>query len=55
MIYLKKAEQTAETDHHGVRDLVSVMLASIAVGGEESVLDYSRRLDHWTGDIVVSK
>ncbi len=54
MIYLKKAVQTAETDHHSVRDLVSVMLASIAVGGEESVLDYSRRLDQWSGDIVVS-
>jgi sulfopropanediol 3-dehydrogenase len=55
MIYLKKATQTAESDHHDVRDLVSVMLANIKSNGERAVLDYSRRLDHWTGDIVVSK
>lgn len=55
MIYLKTAVQTPETDHYTVRDMVSVMLASIAAGGEASVLDYSRRLDHWTGNIVVSR
>lgn len=55
MIYLKKATATAETESHDVRDLVALMLARIKTGGEEAVLDYSRRLDHWTGDIVVSK
>jgi sulfopropanediol 3-dehydrogenase len=55
MIYLKKAVQTADTDHHSVRDLVSVMLANIATSGEEAALDYSRRLDQWTGDMIVSK
>lgn len=55
MFYLKKASETAETDHHGVRDLVAVMLAGIATGGEKAALDYSRRLDQWTGDIIVSK
>ncbi|MBC7736596.1 MAG: histidinol dehydrogenase [Candidatus Saccharibacteria bacterium] len=54
MIYLKKAVQTAETDHNNARDMVSIMLASITTGGEASVLDYSKRLDHWTGDVVVS-
>ena len=54
MIYLKKAVQTAETDHNNARDMVSVMLASITVGGEASVLDYSKRLDQWTGEIIVS-
>ena len=54
MIYLKKAVQTAEAEHNNARDMVSVMLASITVDGEVSVLDYSRRLDQWTGDIVVT-
>ena len=55
MIYLKKASSTAESDNNDVRDLVSVMLARIAVGGEEAVRDYSRTLDKWTGDIIVSR
>lgn len=55
MIYLKKALKTAETDHYEVRDLVAVMLARIKLEGEDAALDYSRRLDHWTGDIIVSK
>lgn len=55
MLYLKKSAQTTEADSANVRDLVSVMLANIAMGGEKSVLDYSRRLDQWTGDMVVSQ
>jgi sulfopropanediol 3-dehydrogenase len=54
MIYLKKAATTAEADHQDVRDLVSVMLARIAIGGEEAVRDYSRTFDKWEGDIIVS-
>ncbi|MES2916761.1 MAG: histidinol dehydrogenase [Pseudomonadota bacterium] len=55
MIYLKTALTTAEADHRDVRDLVSVMLARIAIGGEEAVRDYSRTFDKWEGDIIVSK
>lgn len=54
MIYLKTAATTAEADHQDVRDLVSVMLARIAISGEEAVRDYSRTFDKWTGDLIVS-
>lgn len=55
MIYLKKAVKTAEADQQDVRDLVQVMLARIAVGGEEAARDYSRTFDKWEGEIVVSR
>ena len=54
MLYLKQAAKTAEADHQDVRDLVQVMLARIALQGEEAVRDYSRTFDKWDGDIVVS-
>lgn len=54
MIYLKKAVRTAETDQHGVHDLVAGMLAEIAAGGEAVARDYARKLDKWSGDIIVS-
>jgi sulfopropanediol 3-dehydrogenase len=54
MIYLKKATKTAEADSHDVRDLVQVMLARIALQGEEAVRDYSRTFDKWEGDLIVS-
>ena len=55
MIYLKQAATTPETDHQDVRDLVQVMLARIAISGEEAVRDYSRTFDKWSGDIIVSQ
>lgn len=55
MIYLKQAVTTAEADHHDVRDLVAVMLARIAIGGETAVRDYSRIFDKWEGDLIVSR
>ncbi|MDK2773654.1 MAG: histidinol dehydrogenase [Tabrizicola sp.] len=55
MIYLKQAASSAEADHQDVRDLVQVMLARIALGGEAAVLDYSRTFDKWQGDIIVSR
>jgi sulfopropanediol 3-dehydrogenase len=39
MIYLKQALTKPETDHQDVRDLVQVMLARIALQGEEAVRD----------------
>jgi len=54
MIYLKKAARTAEADNNDVRDLVHVMLARIALGGEEAARDYSRTFDQWEGEIIVS-
>lgn len=55
MIYLKQATTNAETDHQDVRDLVAVMLARIALQGEEAVRDYSRIFDKWEGDLIVSR
>jgi sulfopropanediol 3-dehydrogenase len=55
MIYLKSATTTAETNHQDVRDLVQVMLARIALEGEQAVRDYSRTFDKWTDDIIVSR
>ena len=55
MIYLKQALTTPETDHQDVRDLVQVMLARIALQGEEAVRDYSRTFDKWEGEIIVSR
>lgn len=54
MIYLKKAARTAEADNNDVRDLVHVMLARIALSGEEAARDYSRTFDQWEGEIIVS-
>jgi sulfopropanediol 3-dehydrogenase len=54
MIYLKQALTTPETDHQDVRDLVQVMLARIAIQGEEAVRDYSRTFDKWEGDLIVT-
>lgn len=54
MIYLKQALTTPETDHQDVRDLVQVMLARIALQGEEAVRDYSRTFDKWEGDLIVT-
>jgi len=54
MIYLKKAARAAEADNHDIRDLVHVMLARIALGGEEAARDYSRTFDQWEGEIIVS-
>ena len=54
MIYLKKAARAAEADNHDIRDLVHVMLARIALGGEDAARDYSRTFDQWEGEIIVS-
>jgi sulfopropanediol 3-dehydrogenase len=54
MIYLKKADRTAETDQGDVHDIVVKMLGEIAEGGEEKARQYARDLDKWAGDIVVS-
>jgi sulfopropanediol 3-dehydrogenase len=54
MIYMKKAERTAEADHQDVRAVVDKMLAEIAAGGESVVQKFARDLDRWDGEIIVS-
>jgi len=55
MIYLKKAEKTAASDHSDVQSIVLRMLDEIRDGGEERALAYARDLDGWDGDVVVSQ
>ena len=55
MEYLKKATKTPTTGEDNTRELVTTMLAEIEAGGEDKVRDYSRQLDRWEGDIVLSR
>ncbi len=52
--YLKRAEKTPETETETARNVVNEMLAAIAAGGETAVRDYARKLDQWSGPILVS-
>jgi len=52
--YLKRAEQAAMADDQDTRDRVEGMLRTIAEGREEAAIRYSRELDGWHGDIIVS-
>ena len=52
--YLKKADKTAATGEDDVRELVSGMLKEIEEGGEAKSIEFTRKLDNWEGDIVVS-
>lgn len=53
--YLKKASKTPASETESARATVSEMLAEIAKGGEQAVRDYARKLDSWTGDIIVTR
>ncbi len=53
--YLKKASKTPASETDSARATVSEMLAEIAKGGEQAVRDYARKLDSWTGDIIVTR
>lgn len=52
--YLKKAPKTAESETGEARRVVSEMLAAIEAQGEAAVRDYARRLDGWSGDIILT-
>lgn len=52
--YLKQARRTAETGHDDVHEAVAAMLAEIKQGGEAAVTRFSRELDGWHGDLIVS-
>ena len=52
--YLKKAAKTPASESGEARKVVDEMLATIARDGEAAVRDYARKLDDWSGDIVVS-
>ena len=52
--YLKKAAKTPETESGNARAVVDNMLADIEARGEEAVREYSKSLDQWTGEIIVT-
>ena len=52
--YLKKAAKTAATESGEARRVVDEMLAEIAQRGEAAVREYARKLDNWSGDIIVN-
>ena len=55
MIFLKKAEKTAETNTLEAQKVVNDMLTNIEKHGEQAVRDYSAKLDNWSGEILLSE
>lgn len=53
--YVKTASKTPASETESARATVTEMLTEIARGGEQAVRDYARKLDGWTGDIVVTR
>jgi sulfopropanediol 3-dehydrogenase len=52
--YLKQAAKTPETETGTARKVVNEMLAEIESRGEAAVRDYAKKLDGWTGEIIVT-
>jgi sulfopropanediol 3-dehydrogenase len=52
--FLKKATKSPETETGSARKVVEEMLSEIERRGEEAVREYAAKLDHWTGEIVMS-
>jgi sulfopropanediol 3-dehydrogenase len=52
--YLKQAAKTSEANNDEVRRAVAEMLAEIEKDGEKAVREYARKLDHWTGEVVLT-
>jgi sulfopropanediol 3-dehydrogenase len=51
--HLKRAVRTPESQIGEARRVVDEMLTEIDAHGERAVLDYARRLDKWTGPVLV--
>ena len=52
--YVKKAAKTAATGESDVKDIVTNMLKNIDANGEEQVIQYTKELDNYEGEILVS-
>ena len=52
--YLKKASRTTESETQTAQKVAGEMLAEIRANGESAVRAYAEKLDHWTGEIVVT-
>ncbi|MFZ5556301.1 MAG: histidinol dehydrogenase [Pseudomonadota bacterium] len=52
--YLKKAAKTPETETATAQKVVTEMLAAIEQRGEDAVREYAKKLDNWSGEILVT-
>jgi sulfopropanediol 3-dehydrogenase len=52
--WLKRATRTPASTEEEARQVAATILAAIEQGGEAAVRDHAARLDHWTGDILVT-
>ena len=52
---LKAASAAVAQIEAQARDVAAEMLATIERGGEQAVRDYAKKLDRWSGEIVVSE
>ncbi len=52
--YLKRATKTLESETITAQKVVTEMLGEIEARGESAVLEYSEKLDHWSGDILMT-
>ena len=55
MIYLKKADKSAESNVLEAQKVVNDMLTNIDKNGEQAVRDYAAKLDNWHGEILLCK
>ena len=53
--FIKKATHTAKTGEDDTREIVNRMLQEIEAGGEDKCAEYAKKLDGYTGDIVLGK
>jgi len=53
--YLKKSPKTSSTDDTKTREIVENILKDIEQTKEEGCKEYSKKLDKYEGDVVVSK
>ena len=53
--YLKKSPKTSSTDDTKTREIVENILKDIESSKEEGCKEYSRKLDKYEGDVVVTK
>ena len=53
--YLKKSPKTSSTDDTKTREIVENILKDIEQSKEEGCKEYSKKLDKYEGDVVVTK
>ena len=53
--YLKKATKTAQSGASNVTETVQQILADIEAGGDQAALDYAKKLDNYTGNVILTE